>query len=163
MSEIVTTSPPLSHNSFQGAAGTPIYDNSKHVRPETDIPDMLVRNTHLGAALASHFATNTATAPDHSVVLMRGHGMTVIGPTIQDCVLRAIYTQNNASIQTTALLTRAAYRAELEQEQDIREGLHYLSEEEAEAATEMTKWSGMRPWMLWLREVEAVGLYVNQC
>jgi ribulose-5-phosphate 4-epimerase/fuculose-1-phosphate aldolase len=98
---------------------------------------MLVRNTHLGAALASKFAT--ATAPDHAVVLMRGHGMTVIGPTIQDCVLLAAYTQNNAAIQTTALLLRAAYRAELAQGQHMGEGIRYLSEEEAEAAMEMTK------------------------
>ena len=125
---------------------------------------MLVRNTHLGAALASQFAaaTTTATSPDHFVVLMRGHGMTVVGPTIQDCVLRAVYTQSNAVIQTTALLTRAAYRSEMVQGQEMSEAIHYLSEEEAGAAMEMTKWSATRPWALWLREVEAAGLYVNR-
>jgi len=148
---------------FLRSTGTPIYDNSKHVRAGVDTPDMLVRNTHLGAALASKFATTeTATAPDHVVVLMRGHGMTVVGPTIQDTVLRAFYTQSNAVIQTTTLLTRSAYVSELAQGQDIREGIHYLSEEEAGAAMEMTKWSALRPWSLWLREVEAAGVYVNR-
>ena len=101
MSNTVTLPPPLNlhiaipsttDNLFLGSTGTPIYDNAQYVRTGIDIPDMLVRNTHLGAALASHFsttATATATAPDHTVVLMRGHGMTVLG--LQDCVLRAIY------------------------------------------------------------------------
>ncbi|RFU30116.1 hypothetical protein B7463_g6228, partial [Scytalidium lignicola] len=147
---------------FLHSSGAPVYDNAKHLRPGVDIPDMLVRNTHLGAALASKFSTASSTSPDQSVVLMRGHGMTVVGPTIQDCVLRAIYTQNNATIQTTALLTRAAWRSELAQGQEPAEPIHYLSEEEANAAMEMTKWSAMRPWKLWLREVEAAGLYVNR-
>jgi ribulose-5-phosphate 4-epimerase/fuculose-1-phosphate aldolase len=123
---------------------------------------MLIRNTHLGNALASHFANSeSGRQPDYAVVLMRGHGLTVIAPTIQDCVLRAVYTQKNAGIQTASLLTHAAYfgsnggaasRAEIK----------YLSEDESKAATEMTRWSALRPWGLWLREVEAAGLYVNR-
>jgi hypothetical protein len=145
---------------YKGSNGTPMYDNSEYTRPGVDIPDMLVRNTHLGAALASKFTTSTN--PEHVVVLMRGHGMTVIGPTIQDAVLRAVYTQNNASIQTTALLTRVAYRAELAHGEEMSQGIRYLNEEETEAAMEMTRWSALRPWSLWLREVEAQGLYVNR-
>lgn len=150
--------------SIPGASGTPVYDNAKYVRAGTDIPDMLIRNTHLGAALASHFCTKAdATVPDHNVVLMRGHGMTVVGPTIQDCVLRAVYTQNNAVIQTTTLLTRAAWRTELAAHgKQAEEEIAFLSEEEAEAAMEMTRWSALRPWTLWLREVEAAGIYVNR-
>lgn len=164
MSEIITflafLTPITAHQAILGSTGTPIYDNAKYVRPGIDTPDMLVRNTYLGAALASQFST--AATLNHAVVLMRGHGMTVVGPTIQDCVLRAIYTQNNAVIQTTTLLTRAAWRTELAQGQDAGGGIHYLSEEEADAAMEMTKWSAMRPWALWLREVEAAGIYVNR-
>jgi ribulose-5-phosphate 4-epimerase/fuculose-1-phosphate aldolase len=121
---------------------------------------MLIRNTHLGNALASHFAdSESATLPDYAVVLMRGHGLTVIAPTIQDCVLRAVYTQKNASIQTTSLLTNAAYFGS---SGASHAEIQYLSEEESTAATEMTRWSAMRPWGLWLREVEAAGLYVNR-
>lgn len=148
-----------------GPAGAPVYDNAKHVRPGIDIPDMLVRNTHLGAALASYFTmpTTTATTLDHNVVLMRGHGMTVVGPTIQECVLRAIYTQSNATIQTTTLLTRAAYQADLTQQgQAMAESIHYLNEEEAEAAMDMTRASTLSTWALWLREVEAAALYINR-
>jgi hypothetical protein len=126
---------------------------------------MITSNTCLSAALGSHFSTiATATSPDHTVVLMRVNGMTVLGPTIQDCVLRVIYTQTNAAIQTTTLLTQAAWRAESAQVgQEAIEGINYLSEEEVEAAMEMTKWSAMRPWTLWLREVEAAGMHVNRC
>jgi ribulose-5-phosphate 4-epimerase/fuculose-1-phosphate aldolase len=121
---------------------------------------MLIRNTYLGAALATYFsATPNSPAPDRTVVLMRGHGMTVLAPTIEDCVLRAVYTQSNAAIQTTTLLTQAAYfGGKTAEAAEIK----YLSDEEAAAALDMTKWSAMRPWALWLREVEAVGLYVNR-
>ena len=121
---------------------------------------MLIRNTHLGAALATYFSSNpNSPAPDRTVVLMRGHGMTVLAPTIEDCVLRAVYTQSNAAIQTTTLLTQAAYfGGKTAEAAEIK----YLSDEEAAAAMDMTKWSAMRPWALWLREVEAVGLYVNR-
>jgi ribulose-5-phosphate 4-epimerase/fuculose-1-phosphate aldolase len=138
---------------------TPIYDNAKFVRAEVDVPDMLIRNTHLGSALASHFTdSENGSTPDHSVVLMRGHGLTVLGPTIQDCVLRAVYTQKNAGIQTTSLLTHAAYFGSNGAPVEIT----YLSEDESKASLEMSLWSAMRPWGLWLREVEATGLYVNR-
>jgi ribulose-5-phosphate 4-epimerase/fuculose-1-phosphate aldolase len=124
------------------------------------MPDMLIRNTHLGAALASKFSDIVdGETPTHNVVLMRGHGLTVLGPTIQDAVLRAIYTQSNATIQTTALLTRAAYFGPLAKSS---EEIKFLSEEEATAALQMTRWSAKRPWGLWLREVEAANLYVNR-
>jgi ribulose-5-phosphate 4-epimerase/fuculose-1-phosphate aldolase len=123
---------------------------------------MLIRNTHLGNALASHF-TNSAsgTVPDYMVVLMRGHGLTVLGPTIQDCVLRAVYTQKNATIQTTSLLTHAAHFGSNTPAASKAE-IQYLSDAESKAALEMTRWSAMRPWGLWLREVEAAGLYINR-
>jgi ribulose-5-phosphate 4-epimerase/fuculose-1-phosphate aldolase len=121
---------------------------------------MLIRNTYLGNALASHFTDSASgTVPDYAVVLMRGHGLTVLAPTIQDCVLRAVYTQKNASIQTTSLLTHAAH---FESNTAAASPIKYLSEDECRAAVEMTRSTAMRPWGLWLREVEAAGLYVNQ-
>ena len=142
---------------------TPVYDNAKYVRAGVDVPDMLIRNTHLGGALASHFTdSESGTSPDYAVVLMRGHGLTVLAPTIQDCVLRAVYTQKNAAIQTTSLLTHAAYFGSSGIAASSRPEIKYLSEDESSAALEMTRWSAMRPWGLWLREVEATGLYVNR-
>ena len=80
---------------------------------------------------------------------------------IKDVPLRAVYTQQNASIQTTALLTRAAHFGHGGQEAAKIAEVLYISDEESEGATAMTRQSVMRPWRLWLREVEAQGLYVN--
>ena len=45
-----------------------------------DQQDMLIRNTSLGQALARHFGKSEAAAQEigHAIVLMRGHGMTVV-------------------------------------------------------------------------------------
>ena len=138
---------------------TPVFDIGKYYEP-ADRKDMLVRNTRFGEALASHFGEDR---PSHAMVLMRGHGFTVQGSSIMDVVLRAIYTQQNAGIQTTAILTRAAHFGPSQQplSESANSGVTFLSEEEAEGSTEMTRWSAARPWRLWLREVEAQGMYVN--
>lgn len=94
---------------------------------------------------------------------MRGHGFTVQASNIEECVLRAVYTQQNAQIQTTTLLTRSAfYGSSLTSSNGPSPEIRYLDEEECVAATAMTKWSAYRPWGLWAREVEANPLYVNQ-
>ena len=138
---------------------TPVFDIAKHYEA-SDRKDMLIRSTKLGAALASHFGESK---PDHAVVLMRGHGLTVQGESIMEVVLRAIYTQQNASIQTTALTTRAAYFGPGQHSAGgaADSGIIYLSEEETEGAALMTKWSAARPWRMWLREVESQPMYVN--
>ena len=146
-----------------GFLGThaPVFDIGKYYEAG-ERRDMLIRNTRFGAALASYFmGKDEKDQPDHAVVLMRGHGFTVQGASIMDVVLRAVYTQQNASIQTTALLTRAAHFGSSQTASSGAEDVVYLSEEETEGATEMTKWSAGRPWRLWCREVEAQGLYVN--
>ncbi|KAH8911098.1 arad-like aldolase/epimerase [Coniochaeta sp. PMI_546] len=141
---------------FLRAEGAPVYEISEYWR-EGDVKDMLVRNEWLGAGLAVLFDDGVALA------LMRGHGFTAVGESIEEVVLRAVYTQKNAAIQTSALITRAALFSGGEQvsRADASDGVHYLSPEEASAATEMTRWSAQRPWKLWVREVEACKLYVN--
>jgi ribulose-5-phosphate 4-epimerase/fuculose-1-phosphate aldolase len=136
------------------------------VYQEGDKKDMLVRDTRLGASLASCFGDGTRGdgEPDSSVVLMRGHGFSVCAKTMEDCVLRSLYTQKNAEIQTTALLTRSAFLASggtTNANGEGAGGLNVLSEEEAEGARQMTLWSTRRPWNLWVREVESDPMYVN--
>ena len=139
---------------------TPVWDIDTAYQ-DGDTYDMLVRNTRLGASLATSFGP-AGPKPEHCVVLMRGHGLTVCGPAIPDAVLRAIYTQQNAGIQTTALVTRAAHFGVASASDATRMAeLKYLSGKEAGDAESMTRWSANRPWRLWLREVEAAGLYVN--
>lgn len=135
-----------------GARGHPeVYDAADFFRDGQDIPDMLVRNAHLGEPLAACFDGGGV------VALMRGHGLTVIGGGIEEVVSRALYTMKNASIQTAALTMQAAFAGPGGQ----GGGLKFLNEKESEAATEMSITSAQRPWKLWEREVEACGLYLN--
>lgn len=151
-----------------GPNGCPeVYDAARHWRPD-DVPDMLVRNAHLGAPLAACFDGGAV------VALMRGHGMTVVASAVDVVVARAVYTVKNAGIQTTAMTLQQAAAAaaassfsappqhgQQQQQQQVGLGLHFLDQREAEAATQMGKDTAQRPWKLWAREVEASGLYTN--
>jgi ribulose-5-phosphate 4-epimerase/fuculose-1-phosphate aldolase len=57
---------------------------------------MPVLNPRSGAALAK-------TLGDRNVVLMRGHGMTVVGPNVRRATYNAVYTQLNARVEMEAL------------------------------------------------------------
>ena len=57
---------------------------------------MLVRNAEIGKTLASALG-------DKSVVLMRGHGDAVVGPSVKVAVFRAYYTDVNARLQSQAI------------------------------------------------------------
>ena len=128
-----------------------------------DTRDLLVRKASLASALASYFSDSSAKSEveqdetSHCAVLMCGHGFTVVGSSIEECVLRAIYTAENAAIQTTSLVTSAAYYNRSHKAKVVQ----YLRPDELGPATSMTKWSSLRPWNLWLREVESAGFYVN--
>jgi len=61
-----------------------------------DASDLLIRDRPLGAALARSLG-------DRPAVLMRGHGVTVVGATLREAVFRAVYTEFNARIQLEAL------------------------------------------------------------
>ncbi len=136
---------------FLGASGVPVFDAGHHYQPD-DVPDLLVRNQHLGGALAENFdGGNVAT-------LMRGHGFTVVGESIEIAVMRAVYTQKNAAIQTATLTMLAAPRDHAPADDwDTK----YLNEEEAKAATDFTRSSTQRAWELWVKEVEVCGLYAT--
>ena len=130
---------------FLGSQGTPVFDIAKYLQDD-DLQDMLVRNQHLGDALAGYFATG------NNVTLMRGHGFTAVGESIEMTVFRAIYTAKNAGIQSVALsMMGGGGNGEIK----------YLNEQEARDSTAMGIWSVSRPWELWVREVERSGLYEN--
>ncbi|KIX95193.1 uncharacterized protein Z520_09109 [Fonsecaea multimorphosa CBS 102226] len=148
---------------------TPVFEPRPHFRPG-DIKDLLIRSEHLGAALAALF-TNTATADsggrlDRSVVLMRGHGMTVAAASIEHCVFRSIYTRNNAIIQTTAVMLRSSLtlgssEASHEHSHDQEQDLTFLDDDEVADCTGINVKTVLRPWTAWSREVQANPLYVN--
>ena len=83
---------PICHMSGFIRRGTPIHDIRDDLGPGSD---MLIRSLALGESLARALG-------DHPLVLMRGHGMTVVGNSLEQAVYRAIYTAVNARIQLAA-------------------------------------------------------------
>lgn len=177
---------------FRSGSQVPVYDISNHYKGSDSLHSLLVTNEHLGAALANgfHQATITAKAtnmiksfafsqpapeidfPSNPTVLMRGHGFTCIGETIEQAVYRAIFTCTNARIQTTALLMQGSYNVGLVGERfgggDKETGLakhediKYLNERECKDAWTANQANAERPWKLWCAEVAASALYRNE-
>jgi ribulose-5-phosphate 4-epimerase/fuculose-1-phosphate aldolase len=125
---------PIIHNAPFLHTGAPVFDT--HHIPEATGP--LINSAPVGKALATKLADNT-------VVLMRGHGDTVVGPTIRETVARAIYTEVNARLllQTLAL----------------ERPITYLASDEALAmmrAMDVGPGHGTdRVWRMWVDEIRA--------
>jgi ribulose-5-phosphate 4-epimerase/fuculose-1-phosphate aldolase len=105
-------------------SGAPVFDIRK-VREENDL---LVRDRPLGRALAGSLGSCTC-------VLMRGHGMTVVGDSVQEAVFRAIYTEMNARLQLQA--------------GQLEGPIEFLSDEEGRRSTAANRGTLERPWELW--------------
>jgi ribulose-5-phosphate 4-epimerase/fuculose-1-phosphate aldolase len=108
-------------------SGAPVWDIRK-VREDNDV---LVRDRPLGQALAGALGKC-------SCVLMRGHGMTVIGDGVPEAVFRAIYTEMNARLQIQA--------------SQLEGPIEFLSDEEGRRATVSNRGTIERPWELWKSE-----------
>jgi ribulose-5-phosphate 4-epimerase/fuculose-1-phosphate aldolase len=78
---------------FLGSEPVPVFDLEDVEGPRNG---MLVLNTTAGAALARKLG-------DRNVVLLRGHGMTVVGASVRRAVYNAIYAQINAKVELEAL------------------------------------------------------------
>ena len=118
---------PIYHMSGYLGAGTPVFD----IREAAGMTDMLIRTSTLGAALAETLA-------DKPLVLMRGHGATMVGGSIPHVVYRAIYAKLNAALQLDALKLGTPI---------------YLAPEEAEKAAAANDRSLERAWNLWAEAV----------
>lgn len=94
--------------------------------------DLLIRDRDLGAALASALGAEP-------VVLMRGHGCTVVAESLRLAVYRSVYTEVNAR-----LLLDATPLGPLE----------VLTAAEAEATRRTNEAQVDRPWDLWRREAQ---------
>lgn len=133
-----------------------MFDIAEHYQSD-DIQDLLIRDVRLGEALATNFGTGSNKGPSQAVVLMRGHGFTTVAQSPEECIFRAIYTQDNAGIQTTSLALNASLPRN-PQSGSIE--VQYLSEDEVTSATAMGQSAWTRAWALWVREVQANNLYV---
>jgi len=109
-------------------SGAPVFDIRK-VREENDL---LIRDRPLGQALAGALGKCNC-------VLMRGHGMTVIGDSVPEAVFRAIYTEMNARLQLQAT--------------QLEGPIEFLSDEEGRRSTAANRGTLARPWELWKKGV----------
>ncbi|OGA40283.1 MAG: aldolase [Betaproteobacteria bacterium RIFCSPLOWO2_12_FULL_68_19] len=111
-------------------AGAPVFD----IRKERQANDLLIRDRELGAALAGSLGAC-------SCVLMRGHGMTVVGESVPEAVFRAVYTEMNARLQLQAT--------------QLEGPIEFLSDEEGRRATAANRGTLERPWELWKKRALA--------
>lgn len=118
---------PIYHNAAFLGTGAPVFE----IRQVAGMSDMLVRNAAIGKALAAALA-------DKPVVLLRGHGDVVVGPSLPIAVFRAYYTDVNARLQQQAIALGQ---------------VTYLEPEEARIADKVNEQVVMRPWDLWKKRV----------
>jgi HCOMODA/2-hydroxy-3-carboxy-muconic semialdehyde decarboxylase len=125
----VTKTPlrPVYHMSGFLGEGTAHFE----IRDVAGNTDLLVRNASLGRALAAALGARSA-------VLMRGHGSTVVGTSLEQVVYRAIYAETNARLQSQAAALG-----------DVT----YLNGEEAALAAATNDTQLARVWELWARRV----------
>lgn len=118
---------PVFHMASFLGGGVPVFEIRDAAGRDNDL---LVRDERLGDALASALGSCTT-------VLMRGHGYTTVGNTVQEAVFRAVYAEVNAGIQSGAL-----------QLGDVT----YLSDEESARSSASNAGQIARAWELWSRE-----------
>lgn len=109
---------------------TPLFEIREHGGEATDL---LISDPKLGRALAQCCGQN-------NIVLMRGHGSTVMADSIPLAVYRAIYAELNARYQCEALQL-----GEVE----------YLTDGESQACVRNVEAQWHRPWALWKEQAAA--------
>ncbi|MEO8738580.1 MAG: class II aldolase/adducin family protein [Casimicrobiaceae bacterium] len=115
---------PVFHMGGFLGSGAPIFEIRETAG---DATDLLIRNVALGAALAASLGSA-------NVVLMRGHGSTVVAPTLRVAVYRAVYTEINARLLSDAMRLGP---------------VELLTAEEAKAAMITNEGQIDRPWEFW--------------
>jgi HCOMODA/2-hydroxy-3-carboxy-muconic semialdehyde decarboxylase len=120
---------PVYHMSGFLGTGSPIFE----IRDVAGDTDLLIRDQALGRALASSLG-------DASTVLMRGHGSTVVGATVEQAVYRAVYAEMNARLQMQA---------------NALGDVTYLNAREAANAAASNDTQLARVWELWVSRVSA--------
>jgi ribulose-5-phosphate 4-epimerase/fuculose-1-phosphate aldolase len=117
---------PLLHNAGFLGLGAPLFEIRKHAGDGTDL---MILTPSLGKDLAKKLGKDAA------VVLMRGHGDSVVGPSLPNAVFRAYYTEINARQQLAAIT--------------IGGPINFMTKAEALSANAAMLSASARPWALW--------------
>ena len=116
------------HNAAFLAAGVPVFD----IRDAFGATDIVINSSERGGALAEALG-------DKSVVLLRAHGFTAVGPSLQAAVFRAVFTEVSARVQLQAAALGGPIAA--------------LDAEEGHKADAINLATLGRSWDLWKRRV----------
>jgi ribulose-5-phosphate 4-epimerase/fuculose-1-phosphate aldolase len=109
---------------------TPVFEIRECVG---DGSNLLVSSNELGAALAKSLGPRSA-------ILMRGHGATVVGPTLPEAVYRGVYLDVNARLQLQTIGLGA---------------VNYLTEAEGKATAAANATQVGRAWEMWKTQAES--------
>lgn len=120
---------PLYHRAAFIALGVPVFE----IRDAAGMTDLLIRNPQLGRALARSIA-------DKPAVLMRGHGATVVAPSLPRLVGRSIFLALNATLQAQAMMMAPGGP------------IHFLDPEEARLIEAREGYGLARAWEAWKRK-----------
>jgi ribulose-5-phosphate 4-epimerase/fuculose-1-phosphate aldolase len=123
---------PLLHNASFLGFGAPVFE----IRNFVPNSDLMISTAALGKAMAE------ALGPTADVVLLRGHGNVVVGPTIQIAVFRAYYTEINARQQLQAMALGP-------------DDVVYMDAGECATTDKIMQSVAGRPWDLWKSKVMA--------
>lgn len=121
---------PICHMSGFLGSGSTLFD----IRDVAGNTDLLIRNSGLGKELAASLGA-------HTCVLMRGHGSTIVGNSIEQAVYRAIYAEENAKLQL-----QSAPLGEI----------NFLTEEEAALTAATVDKNFSRTWDLWCQSIDPI-------
>jgi ribulose-5-phosphate 4-epimerase/fuculose-1-phosphate aldolase len=116
---------PLLHNASFLGFGAPVFE----IRNVVKHSDLMISSAPLGQAMVA--AMGTA-----HVVLLRGHGNVVVGPTMPITVFRAYYTEINARQQLNAMALGP-------------DDVVYIDAGECETTDKVMQAVAGRPWDLW--------------
>jgi len=117
---------PLLHNAGFLGLGVPLFEIRKS---SGDGTDLMILTPNLGKDLAKKLGKDAA------VVLMRGHGDSVVGPSLPNAVFRAYYTEINARQQLAAIT--------------IGGPINFMTRAEALTSNDAMLRASARPWALW--------------
>ncbi|MFZ3358554.1 MAG: class II aldolase/adducin family protein [Xanthobacteraceae bacterium] len=120
---------PLLHNAGFLGLGVPLFEIRKAAGDGTDL---MILTPNLGKDLARKLGKDAA------VVLMRGHGDSVVGPSLPNVVFRAYYTEINARQQLAAIT--------------IGGPINFMTRAEAMTANDAMLRASARPWALWRKQ-----------
>ncbi len=120
---------PLLHNAAFLGLGAPLFEIRKTGLLNSDL---MILTPDLGKALAKTLGKDAA------VVLMRGHGNSVVANTLPNVVFRAYYTEVNARQQLAA--------------HTIGGPITFMNKEEALTSNESMLSASARPWELWRKK-----------